>query len=259
MMIPILIIGVKHEEFRLQPIKKLNFYKSAFSLTSQPLWFYGVKYMRMTEAVAISFTTPIISAILAVFFLKDKMTKDKWIGLGLGMVGVYIIQNPQMGEFTIYSFLVLGSSFLWSCDNIVIKELTNKRQNAISVHFHNDLIIGLLTLPLAIMYWKPLEISDLVALLVLSALGTAASLLRTAAYARSPLSELMPFGYSRLLFASIVAFFAFGEVIDMPTIIGSFVIFAGAIYTFRHAVNKKENEKKAILKREETQKPTTEV
>jgi len=50
------------------------------------------------------------------------------------------------------------------------------------------------------------------------------------AYSKADLSVVQPFDFTRLIFTSIIAYFAFDEIIDIYSLIGALIIVSGTIF-----------------------------
>jgi len=57
-------------------------------------WFFALTLIPIGQVVAIEFTMPIWTAILAVSFLGERMTRWKIAAIALGLVGVIVIVRP---------------------------------------------------------------------------------------------------------------------------------------------------------------------
>jgi drug/metabolite transporter (DMT)-like permease len=66
--------------------------------TAQFGWFLALTLIPIGQVVAIEFTMPIWTAILATAFLGERMTVWKIAAIVLGLVGVIVIVRPATGE-----------------------------------------------------------------------------------------------------------------------------------------------------------------
>lgn len=107
--------------FRLGQIFQPNFL--LFGLTGTTLFYafqnIGLNYTSVSSTVLIQSSTPAITALLAVFFLKERLSISQIIGIGLVTFGVVLVgitgtstagsSNPALGNL-----LVFGSALAWS-------------------------------------------------------------------------------------------------------------------------------------------------
>jgi drug/metabolite transporter (DMT)-like permease len=55
--------------------------------------------MPLAGAIAINFSAPLFSAIVAIFFLKERAGLARWAALFAGFFGVLIVTNPGAGRY----------------------------------------------------------------------------------------------------------------------------------------------------------------
>lgn len=221
-----LLYFVPRKQFSFSIINKNNFLKAGIDLLSLPLWALAIKHMQITEVVALSFTTPIFSAILALIILKDRATFARCIALGLGFVGVFIIMNPKDDGINIYSFYVLLCCLSWSLSSILTKKLTNK-QHPILIVLYSNILVFLISLPFNYMNMRALNASEAMVIIALAGLATFGNMLLAFAYKHTRITVIVPFDYTRLLFTTFFAYIFFEEVAKANTLIGAFIIIAG--------------------------------
>jgi drug/metabolite transporter (DMT)-like permease len=98
---------------------------------AQVLTTFGTQQSTASNASIISLTLPVISALMAVIFLKEKMTVIRWVSFAIAIVGVVLCSlndimgssfNAQyiLGNILIFSG-VLGSGFY----NTICKKIAN--------------------------------------------------------------------------------------------------------------------------------------
>ena len=62
-------------------------------------WFYAVNSLPLSEAVSLSFLTPIITTIASMIFLKEKVSKNIFMASFISFIGVIIILRPGFHKF----------------------------------------------------------------------------------------------------------------------------------------------------------------
>jgi len=222
---------------------KLYFSRSISSLFAMSMFFYAVSIIPITDAIAITFTVPLITTVLAVIFLGEKVGVHRVMALVIGFLGVVVVFRPGYGIFESAYLMVLASTIGWSISNILIKKLT-RTDHPRAMVFVMMLIMTPLTFPGALYVWQPPEVMNLIWLFVLAVVTNEAQFCMNKAYKNTEMSVLMPFDFSRLIFTSILAYMFFAEVIDAWTLLGSLIIFSSSVYIvrreYRNRLKKKE-------------------
>ena len=93
-------------------------------------WFFALTLIPIGQVVAIEFTMPIWTAILAAMFLGERMTVWKIAAIVLGVVGVVVIVRPATGEVNPGQLIALGAAVGFGISIAMVKSLTRTEQRA---------------------------------------------------------------------------------------------------------------------------------
>lgn len=77
------------------PRDTLQWLRGVAISTSAIGMFLAVWIMPLAEATTIAFTQPVITAVLAFIFLKERATRATWIATAAAFVGVFIVLRPN--------------------------------------------------------------------------------------------------------------------------------------------------------------------
>lgn len=89
--VPILFIFFKPEKIEKQDIKLFILGALGYLFLNQILSSYGLKYTSAARAGIISNLLPISIILLSFFFLKEKLTKQKLIGIVISLIGGFLL------------------------------------------------------------------------------------------------------------------------------------------------------------------------
>jgi len=91
-------------------------------------WFlcsaYGLAHLQAGRAAVIGSTMPLWAMIMAKFVLKEQLTYERLVGLGLGLVGLTILIWPDIraiGEAPFHAAFMLGAAISWAAGTITMK------------------------------------------------------------------------------------------------------------------------------------------
>lgn len=209
---------------------KLIWQRALLSQIAVTCWFMGLSLVDLSPAMAMSFLTPLFTTFAAVVFLGEIIDKRVWVGLFIGFFGVLIILNPFQAAVSLTGYAwVFGAVLCWSLAHVVIKKLSTSVTPLVILFFMMSMMT-LFSLPLGILNWKtPLSGQYLqIALLALSAFFWQWYLVK--AMMHNQLSALQPFDFSKLIFASVIGYFVFNELLSFQLFAGSFLILVSAFY-----------------------------
>ena len=86
----------------------------------------GIKDLSAGLVAVLNYSMPVWVAILAHFFLNERLTRRKALGVAVSMVGLVILMHiDSLGNMTSL-FITLGGSVAWAVANIVLKYQNSK-------------------------------------------------------------------------------------------------------------------------------------
>lgn len=220
-----------------KPRWKLYFARGGFGLIAMQMWFYAVSIVPLPLATALSFTSPLISAALAVMIFKEKGSHAMWISMLVGFAGVFVILRPGTEAFDWNALWVVATAAMWSISGIIIKSLT-RTESPIAVVFFMGLIMTPLSVPFFLINPQMPSGDQWLWLIALGLVSCLFQIALSYAIASTDLVHILPFDFSRLLFVSVLAYFFFGEVLDTWTLIGALIIVASAVAATHHESRK---------------------
>lgn len=195
-------------------------------------WFWAVTLMPMTEAVALSFTTPFFATIFAVLFLGEIVRVRRWSAIAVGFVGAMVILRPGVEAIRAESLVVIASAVCMACSTVFVKMLSRTESpNAIVVYM--VMYLTPLSLIPALFVWTWPSWNVLGWLVLLGFVATLSHLCYTRAFRAADTSAVMPFDFSRLIFSALLGYIVFMEVADVWTWSGAAIIAGSAIYIAR--------------------------
>ena len=206
----------------------LHVFRGGNGTISMFFWFYAINSIPLSEAVSLSFLTPIVTTIASMIFLKEKISKNIFMASFVSFIGVIIILRPGFHKFDegyIFSFC---SIIFWTISNLIVKTMT-KTDKPRTIVAHMTFFMFIFSMPFALPYLAPLDFTAFIEFFILGIISNISYKLIAEAYSKNELSFLQPFDFSRLIFTSLVAYFVFNEKIDIWVFIGSLIILFGLI------------------------------
>lgn len=240
MLIPFM---VKHkiENIFTKPKWHLYIARSCNGLVVMLLWFYILSIIELPIATAMSFTTPIFTVLLAILIFDEKVGVRRWCAMIIGFIGVVIILRPGTDMFEPKTLMVLICAAGWAISNIIIKSLT-KTESPQQIVFYMSLFIAPMSLPFALFFWEWPNLEQIFWLLMMSLAANFAQTCLSISYSKAEMKIVQPFDFSRLIFASVFAYYIFDEKLDIWTFLGALIIILSTIYiTYRENRHKKQS------------------
>ena len=215
---------------------KLQIVRSGFLYASIGALFIGLTYIPFAEATAISFSAPIFITILSIPILKENVTFSRWISSLIGLLGTVIVLSPGSEIWHWASIMPLFTALFFSIYHILTRFINRYDSTETTLLYTGigGLIWSSMALPF---FWSPLNISHYITFLCIGFLGSIAHLCLIKSYQLSDASLLAPYNYTKIIWAVIFGFIVFGDIPNLYTIIGTFIIISSGIYNFRRELN----------------------
>jgi drug/metabolite transporter (DMT)-like permease len=213
---------------------KMHAVRGATSAMNVWFLFAALWLAPVADTAAITFMMPIIASLFAVLFLKEKVTVSRWLAVCLGFVGALIVIRPGMAGFNFGLLLALGSAISGAAVAILIKTLI-RYDSADTIAFYLFVSHTILSLGPALYYWIHPTILQLGWGVALGYLGTLIQRNFNKAMGVADATIVLPFNFTRLIWAALFGWVFFSEFPDPWTWVGGSVIFAASVWLTRLA------------------------
>ncbi len=203
--------------------------RSLFLLGATLCFFTGLGTIQVAEASAIMFTAPLMLTAAAPFVLKEKVGIRRWVSVAIGFIGAMIIIRPGLGGIADGAFWVLGAAACYACYQLSTRALSGQ-DSVLTTLFYSALLGAVIMsaiVPYHFVMFAPLDW----AIMALAGLfGTLGHFCMIKAFTNAEASQIAPYSYTNLIWASVIGFVLFGTLPDMWTYVGAGIIIAAGLY-----------------------------
>ncbi len=189
-------------------------------------------HIPLADATAVGFASPLLTIALAAVWLKEPVGWRRWVGVGIGLLGVVVLLRPPFifGAAPVHwaMLLPLGTAALFAVYQILTRKLAGVDDPRTTI-LHTSFAASLVTSATLPFDWVWPSAGGWGALAMLGVLGGLGHGLLVLAYARAPASLLAPMSYTQMIWAVLAGVLVFGDVPDLLTLVGMAVIAAGGV------------------------------
>ena len=251
-MLPIILyLGPPHRI--LSPLWPLHVTRALLFAFGFSLYYAAFPFMTLAAVTTIFFAAPLITAVFAAVFLRERIGIHRISALVLGFVGVIIAMKPGADSFQWVSVLPLICACSYATSQMLARRIGD-RDTAMVAGAYTIILAGLIVLPLGwslnLLFdfgaqathlqwsWAAFTLATLPWLALLGALGMVAWTLLSRAYQIADVGAVAPFEYAYLPMAAVLGFVVFDEVPAWNTLVGmSLIIVSGSYIAFREIAN----------------------
>ena len=205
-------------------------------------WFVALTLIPLAQLVSIEFTMPIWSAVLAVFFLGERMNGRKWLAVVLGLVGVAVIVRPSAGSVDLGQLIALACALGFAISVVLVKSLT-RTESAVAIIFWMLVVQSAIGLVPALMVWQWPSAPIWGWVVVVAFCGTFSHYCFARAMQHADATVVVPMDFLRVPLTALVGWLVYAEALDLFTGLGVGLILAGNVLNLIRWPNKGERAK----------------
>jgi drug/metabolite transporter (DMT)-like permease len=208
--------------------------------------FTAITLSPMGEVAAIISTRPVIASLAAVIILHEVASGRRWTATLLGFTGALLIVRPGFSEVSTGTILALISVIFMAALTIIIKSLARTEAPDTIVVWQMVVFAPCSLIP-ALFVWQTPDLWQFTLLASTGLFGTLTQRCLTRSYAAADATAVLPFDFTRLIFAAAFGYILFEEFPDIWTWAGGTLIFAAVLWMTRGEA-KSDTSKKAPVK-----------
>lgn len=214
--------------------RSIAFYliRAIITLVSLILWIKAMQNLGINEAMVLGYITPIWLLIIAILSCKEKLNIRSTIIILLNTIGVVIAFQPKFHSIT-FSGLVAAicTTILWAAYDVICKKQT-ETEHTILQAFYVHVLVSILSIPFAIYFWEPIAIRELIGVSLIGIIGSISVIALFVGYKFAPITVLIPFSYSRILFAVSFSYFLYDILPTYECMFGAAIIISSELYYY---------------------------
>ena len=195
--------------------------------------------MPLAGAVAINFSAPLFTTLLAALWLKEKVGIARLGALLVGFVGVLLVAGPGADSFRTGAMFALGNAVLLGSVTAAVRGMS-RTESAETLTMYQMVFLTLAFSAATIVfgYTNPTG-HDLVLMLINGVFNGLGQYWWTRSLSLAPASAVGPFYYFALVFALIIGFVVWGDIPTPALLAGSAVVVASGLFLLWHESKKR--------------------
>ena len=183
----------------------------------------------LTSIYTLSYTSPFFMIILSALMLKESVSKERWIAIGIGTIGVIVAMRPGSSVFEIASILVLIGTFLGALNKILMRRLA-ATEHSLAITIYPNITMILVTLPFLLNSWQPVPWSHWGPFVIVGMIAATGQYAIAQALRFAQGSLLASIEYSSFFWVVALDFFWWKQTIQPYTLLGAIIIVGSNFY-----------------------------
>lgn len=225
--------------------RKILVLRSIFGTIGIVCNYYAVDRLVLSDANMLNKLSPFLVVIFCALFLKEKINLKQITMVTIAFIGALFIIKPTFNvEVIPYLVGVMGAVFAalaYTCVRVL-----GKKEDYYTIVFFFSTFSLIAILPGFLAVYKPMNIMQLVYLILAGIFASIGQFGITLAYKFAPAKEISIYDYSGIICSAVLGIVFFNEIPDIISIIGYFVVFSAAFYMFLYNKKLDQNDAKKI-------------
>jgi drug/metabolite transporter (DMT)-like permease len=226
-------------EMRLHAVPRrmgLHLFRNTIHYASQFSWALSLTMLPLATVFSLEFTMPAWTAVLAVWFLHERMNASRLGVVVLGLIGVLVILRPGIAGFNPAAILVLLAAFGYAITMITTKKLTITETTFAIIFW-----MAVIQFPLSLIGSDPAAFLNIDTRHILPAIGIGTAGLTSHyclsnAFRSGDATLVVPLDFMRIPLIAVVGWAFYGERLDLFVLLGALIIVSGVLWNLRSEV-----------------------
>jgi drug/metabolite transporter (DMT)-like permease len=215
------------------PVLQRMLYRAVITLIAWLCYFTAAPLLPFAQMMALYFASPILTTLLAIPILGERVSRIRWTSIFLGFAGVVIAADPRgllVGETPAWAIgLVLAAALLWAHAAILMRQIARHEGAIVQMLLQNGFFLVATGLWVAF-HWVTPTPWQLVLLVFIGVIGAGGQLLQFAAIRRAPVAVMAVVEYSGLIWAFALGWLIFADHPPLAVWLGAGIILAAGMF-----------------------------
>lgn len=206
---------------------RLAFVRAGLLAGDTILIYYAFAALPLAEAYVLAFLSPVLVAVLASVFLRERLSRAGWIGVLLGFAGVIVALRPGVMPMNFGHAAAIGSALLFAFSLVLLRR-TQATESDTALVASLLVVLSVLSLVVALAGSGFVAVgpADLATVAAAGLLLFAGHALLVRAFRIGAASVVAPFQYSQIVWGCLYGALLFGAPIEVHTLAGAAIIIA---------------------------------
>jgi len=172
----------------------------------------SLMHLPLGNANAIMLAGPLVMAVFAVVFLRERPPWQRWLAIATGFVGVLLVVQPSAQGFNTWGLLCLSSTLFHATRELLTRRIDAAVPSILVALTSVAGVTLLAAVALPLYGWQPMGWRTLAGILLAAALLASGYYLIVLSMRHGEMTVVAPFRYAGLLAALLIGHIVWGDV-----------------------------------------------
>lgn len=202
--------------------------RGLMTLAAWVMFYSAGRELQLAEMTTLYYFAPVLTTVLAVIFLKERLTLARLGAASIGFFGVVVAANPSGFTIGWPVVLVLSAALCWSIAMILMRTISRSERTIVQVFAQSLIqfvIMGLICLP----FWQGMGLREIALCIAAGLVGGLGQFTLVEAARRVPASVLGTVEYGALIWSFIFGYMFWREMPASTVYVGAFLVIAAGL------------------------------
>jgi drug/metabolite transporter (DMT)-like permease len=195
-------------------------------------WFFALTLIPIAQVVALEFTMPVWTAILAVAFLGERLGALRVLAVVLGLAGVAVIVRPGLDHVDPGQLIALAAAVGFSVAFVLVKSLT-ATESPVAIIFWMLVVQSAIGLVPALFVWRMPDATAWPWIVVIAFCGTYSHYCMAQALRHADATAIAPMDFLRVPLTAAAGWWVYAEPLDLFTVVGASLVLGANLLNLR--------------------------
>ena len=211
---------------------KLHVVRGIAGITAMYLFFYAIATIPLAQATLVLLLSPFLIPVIGWLWLRDYVSRQTWLAIALGFVGVFIFLDPMGSDISPVVAVAFIAAALAAFTKTVIRRMSDTESTSKIVFYFSGFATIASAIPL-IWLWQPIPPQNWLGLALMGGLAVYGQLAMTKAFSIAPAAKIGVFTYSSVIFAAMLGYWFFDEAVYWHMLWGTLIIMTAGYFAIR--------------------------
>ena len=221
--------------------RKLLLLRGLFGTTALYLFFVTVQNIPLASAMTIQYLSPIFTAIIAIFLLKESVKAAQWIFYAISFAGVLFIGQFDLRVSPFYLALGIVSAFGSGVAYNLVRTL-REREHPLTVVLHFQLVGLIAGFVFTLFNWKTPGGFDWLYLFLIGVFSQLGQIFLTSALQKERAASVAIVNYTGLIYGLLIGWLVFGEAQTAASLAGMILVVGGVVLSVIYSRRRRDIE-----------------
>jgi len=189
---------------------------------------YGIQHLPLANFYTFIFTVPLFTVLLAVLWLRERVTKLQIVLLLISFLGVVVAFHPDPENINFSALVVLGGTLAGALGQAIIRRKSASEGLGASIVIP-EIITAALAVAIGFQSFIWPNAQGWIYFWIAAVLSGIGNCFLVYAFYKAPASQVTPTHYSQMIWGTLLGYFVFGDLPDIWVIAGAVIIIGAGI------------------------------